>query len=89
MQVPWTKDGDVMALVDYGDANFTSDNYEKILMSINKIPKFQGNFRIEKRSQFAFAVVVDGWSALDIFIFHFSPSPTVCHTTGRKVHSNW
>ena len=76
MQVPWTKDGDVMALVDYGDANFTSDNYEKILMSINKISKFQGKFKIEKRSQFAFAVIVDGWSALDIFIFHFSPSPT-------------
>ena len=75
MQIPWTKDGDVMALVDYGDANFTSDNYERILMSINKVPKFQANFRIEKRGKFAFVVIVDGWSALDIFVYHFIPSP--------------
>ena len=85
MQIPWTKDGDVMALVDYGDSNFTSDNYETILMSINKIPKFQSNYRIEKRGKFAFAVIVDGWSALDIFVAHFLPSPAgVASLPGEK-----
>jgi hypothetical protein len=74
-QIPWTPDGDVTALLDYADSNFTLSNFEEVLMSINKVPEFKGKFAIVKRKEFSFCLMVDGWNALDIFLFHFVPAP--------------